>query len=325
MSDLLIKRVGTGVAIATATDPFSFFEVHRLDRERWRATPEKPGIYLLYGLLDATPTAYIGMSTTSMRSRIASHHVSEKKAWFGVLFAIPLSASHCPSVEADLIKRVRDADVVTVANANSEGRFLGTDDVHIAPALDAITEALELLLGTDIFTRRDEPVTRIGATASEDSSSGRKRQWTMDEWMEEARRSGGPEYEEGVRDLAREWTRDNEDRRVGLGSGRTNTALFLMLDAGGDSYWPLAVYPGGVEVPFQWLAYRTATESEQFRREFMDRLNGVDGIDLDEARLNARPSFPTSVIASASSREEVIAVLNWFAHEVIRRLKMNAA
>ncbi len=158
MSDLLITRISPGMSVASTTDPFSTLEIHRIDREAWKSAPAVPGVYLLYGFVDSDVAVYVGMSTTSIRDRIAQHHVSAKKNWFGTLFAIPLqSAMHCQAIEAELIRRVSEAGIVGIIdNHASESRFLDVDDVHVAPALDAITGALELLLGSDIFSPGDE-------------------------------------------------------------------------------------------------------------------------------------------------------------------------
>ena len=316
MSDLLITRTGTGVAVARSTDPFSTFQVHRIDRERWRATPETSGIYVLYGLLKGEPTAYVGMSTTNMRSRISSHHLSEKKAWFGVLFAIPLPTDLCQSAEAELISRASSAEVVTLANAKTESHWLQAENVHLAPALESVVGALELLLGNDIFTARDEPADDAGNLAASGKGRG---EWTADEWMEAARVRTGTEYADGVREIATAWESFGDGARIGFGGGKVNAALFPTLDAGSASYWALAIYPTWIEVPFQWLAYRPATESEEFRRDLLNRLNAIEGIDLDETKLNGRPPFQPAVIADPETRRQVLDVLRWFAGEVTRR------
>jgi hypothetical protein len=154
VADLLITKTRTGVAMVKTTDPFSSLEVHRVDRSAWDACPAQAGVYLLYGFVDGEPAAYVGMSTTSMRDRIRTHHVTPRKNWFGVLFAIPLSTPLlCPAIEAEMIRRVREAGVVGVIdNRAQEDRWLDADDVHVTPALDGIVGALEMLLGNDIFT-----------------------------------------------------------------------------------------------------------------------------------------------------------------------------
>ena len=155
--ELLITKRGPGVAVITPTDPFSTLEIHRIDRSAWQEAPNRPGIYLLYGFVSDEPAAYVGMSTTSIRDRIRSHHVAPAKNWFGVLFAAPVaSAIHCPAIEAELIRRILEAGVVSIPdNRAREERWLDSDDVHVAPAVDSIVNALEMLLGSDIFTPPD--------------------------------------------------------------------------------------------------------------------------------------------------------------------------
>ena len=164
MADLLIARVAPGVAAVRSVDPFDTLEIFRIDRSRWQHTPERPGIYLLYGTnAEGKLTVYIGMSASNMRNRIRSHHVNPKKNWFGVLFAVPMNgALLCPAVEAELIGQVTEAGVVDViANVAAEARHRGADDVHVEPAVEKIRDGLQLLLGSDIFTPTDvaEPQT----------------------------------------------------------------------------------------------------------------------------------------------------------------------
>jgi hypothetical protein len=101
---------------------------------------------------------YIGMSTTSVRDRVRAHHVTPRRNWFGVLFAIPMSSPLLlPAIEAELIRRVQEAAVVSIVeNRADETRWLDADDVHRAPALDGIIGALEMLLGSDIFTPQED-------------------------------------------------------------------------------------------------------------------------------------------------------------------------
>ena len=154
VADLLISRISSGVVVARPTDPFSTLEVHRIDRQRWKEAPARPGVYVLYGFVKDSPVAYVGMSTTSILGRISSHHVTASKNWFGTLFAVPIdSPVLCAPVEAELIRRIREAGVVDfVDNKVQPQAFLDAGDVHVGPALDNIIDALGVLLGTDIFT-----------------------------------------------------------------------------------------------------------------------------------------------------------------------------
>ncbi|MEV4680697.1 GmrSD restriction endonuclease domain-containing protein [Streptomyces kurssanovii] len=98
------------------------------------------------------------------------------------------------------------------------------------------------------------------------------------------------------------------------------TSCFTMLDAGTthtpNLMWPFAIYPisGTVEVVFQYLKHRAPFDDTEQRRELLSRLNKIDGIELPEAKLELRPSFPVRVFAGHS--DAVCDVLDWFVHAV---------
>ncbi|MET8700152.1 DUF262 domain-containing protein [Kitasatospora sp. NPDC004723] len=113
-------------------------------------------------------------------------------------------------------------------------------------------------------------------------------------------------------------------RRQGghLEYGRSDeTSCFPMLDTGRTDrehlLWPLALYPvsGTAEVVFQYLKDRSPFDDAEVRRELLRRLNEIEGIELAEAKLELRPSFPLQVFAEHG--EEVGAVLEWFAHAAV--------
>jgi alkylated DNA nucleotide flippase Atl1 len=96
------------------------------------------------------------------------------------------------------------------------------------------------------------------------------------------------------------------------------TSCFPMLDAGTalqpHRLWPLALYPvtGTAEVVFQYLKDRSPFDDTEQRRELLCRLNEIDGIELAEAKLELRPSFPLQVFNGHG--DEICAVLEWFVH-----------
>jgi hypothetical protein len=158
MADLLVSRATPASLLITTTDAYSHFRMHRVDRSMWQETPDQAGIYLLWGYVEGQATVYVGMSTTDMRARIKSHHVSPRKNWFGDVFAIPTDASLVQPVEAELIRLVREAGVVSIIdNRAAEERWLDAANPQVAPAVQQITTVLEMLVG-DIFTPSEAEV-----------------------------------------------------------------------------------------------------------------------------------------------------------------------
>ncbi|EST38696.1 hypothetical protein N566_05945 [Streptomycetaceae bacterium MP113-05] len=122
---------------------------------------------------------------------------------------------------------------------------------------------------------------------------------------------------EGVLAARRFWEHQGGGQVYG---GATETSWSPILHLGSvlrpRSVWPIAVYPasGTVEVVFQYLKRRPPFDDEPLRRELMSRLNEIDGLELAEAKLDLRPSFPVEVFSGHG--EEICAVLEWFVHTV---------
>lgn len=167
------------------------------------------------------------------------------------------------------------------------------------------TSDLAALLGKDVA---DEAEPSPRADGDEQlSAAGRFETQLRDNQTEET--------VDGVLDALRFW----EQQGGHLAYGRASeTSCFPTVRFGNApasrGLWPLALYPvsGTVEVVFQYLKKRPPFDDEPLRRELMNRLNGIDGIDLAEAKLDLRPSFAVEVFAAHS--EEICAVLEWFAH-----------
>ncbi|WP_030679576.1 GmrSD restriction endonuclease domain-containing protein [Streptomyces cellulosae] len=134
-------------------------------------------------------------------------------------------------------------------------------------------------------------------------------------------RANRPDAAEGVLSFLRAWEELAPGCHLDYGKG-TETSCFLMLRRGTsariDTIWPFTLYPvfGTVDVVFQYMRSRPPFDDSALRREFMDRLNSAEGIELAEAKLELRPSFPLEVLASRS--EEIIAALSWFVEQVTR-------
>ncbi|MFI5802217.1 DUF262 domain-containing protein [Streptomyces sp. NPDC051561] len=113
------------------------------------------------------------------------------------------------------------------------------------------------------------------------------------------------------------WEEQGGHRAYGAAN---ETSCFPTLEVVGAfdtrTLWPLAIYPvtGTVEVVFQHLKRRPPFDDEPLRRELMDRLNQISGIDLAEAKLDLRPSFPVEVFADHGA--EIAGVMEWFVHTV---------
>ncbi|MGV9213983.1 GmrSD restriction endonuclease domain-containing protein [Micromonospora sp. RB23] len=94
------------------------------------------------------------------------------------------------------------------------------------------------------------------------------------------------------------------------------TSCFLLARAKDHqlgNIWPGTVYPSGkFEVVFQHLSTRPPFDDIALRRQFRQRLNGLTGVQIAEAKLALRPGFPLDVLADVAARHELIQHLAWF-------------
>ncbi|TVL92775.1 DUF262 domain-containing protein [Streptomyces sp. SAJ15] len=126
-----------------------------------------------------------------------------------------------------------------------------------------------------------------------------------------------PEVVDGVLAVLRFWEEQGGHQVYGKSD---ETSCFPTVEAGlpnaSRALWPIAIYPvsGTAEVVFQYLKRRPPFDDEPLRRALMERFNAIDGINLAEAKLDLRPSFPLEVFAGHG--DDIRAVLEWFVHEV---------
>lgn len=122
-----------------------------------------------------------------------------------------------------------------------------------------------------------------------------------------------PETVRGTLDLLTWWKELGGKLQWGTSD---ETSCFLMARNSSDplgSIWPVAIYPSNkVEVVFQHIALRAPFVDIALRKEFMRKLNEVDGVDLPNVKINLRPGFPLRVLSSATARASVEEALAWF-------------
>nr|WP_128806470.1 DUF262 domain-containing protein [Streptomyces sp. Termitarium-T10T-6] len=221
---------------------------------------------------------------------------------------------------------LRGAYRVLTADGRISAGFSWTDDQHSGDprtlleaegiAFDASGRASRShrLTTTDLGTL-------LGRDTSDESAptreAGDDQQSAAARFESQLRDNQTPQTVDGVLSALRFWDLQGGYRAY----GRANeTSCFPTVEVGmplaARTLWPLALYPetGTVEVVFQHLKRRAPFDDEPLRRELLTRLNTIEGIDLAEAKLDLRPSFPLEVFAGHS--EELCAVLEWFVHTI---------
>jgi alkylated DNA nucleotide flippase Atl1 len=128
--------------------------------------------------------------------------------------------------------------------------------------------------------------------------------------------SNPPEVVEGVHKVLRDWVAGGGS--LGYGRGTTVTSCFLMLDRPIlPQICPLIIYPtwgrvGYAEIGFKYLATREPFDDASLREEFRRRLEEVPDVEIPPSKLELRPSFPLTALATAGAQSRLLAALAWF-------------
>ena len=170
---------------------------------------------------------------------------------------------------------------------------------HASPEQRLSAAELARLIGLDVPDETSAPMLEVSS------------QELFDRFLGQLSEAQGEETAVWVSELLVSWNRLGGWLNFGTAD---ETSCFPMLGAPGRQIWPIAIYPrtGSVEVVFQHLSRRPPFDDLSLRRELLDRLNQIDGINLPAAKLSMRPSFPITALGSQSAVAAAGEVLEWF-------------
>lgn len=110
-----------------------------------------------------------------------------------------------------------------------------------------------------------------------------------------------------------DWMKENGDR-LWFGKGQKDGSMTAVFTGSGDTdFYPVILWTyGRLEFQFQWMKDRAFFNAIENRREFMNRLNEIQGVHITDNDLTKRPAVSLSVLASSpSGTEKLLSALNW--------------
>jgi hypothetical protein len=165
-------------------------------------------------------------------------------------------------------------------------RYTGEDYTAIVP----------ILLGNTLESQsRKQAGTRITKQRDQDSF----RAEIMAKWGEKPAR---------IIDACGDWATNN-GMRFYWGRGIRDGSFMPVWDVGEYEYYPFIFWTyGRVEIQFQYLKDRPAFKDLESRRQLSARLHEAIGIEIQDAALEKRPSFPLEVLAESGKLEASLGV-----------------
>ena len=138
---------------------------------------------------------------------------------------------------------------------------------------------------------------------TEDARQRKETRVPKHRWSEETVLAGiesrvGPEARRTAERVA-QWMREHADQ-VWFGSGSQDGSMGMTIVVNGNNYYPIAIWSyGRIEVRFQYLL-KGPFESEERRRELLERLNKIDGISLSPDSITLRPPIPMAALSGGA-------------------------
>jgi hypothetical protein len=141
-----------------------------------------------------------------------------------------------------------------------------------------------------------------------------RRQWDEQSVLADLERRNGPEALRAVKRIAH-WMKKRGDR-LWFGSGGQDGSMGMTIVAHGHNLYPIAIWSyGRIEIRFQYLL-KGRFESEEKRRELLDRLNKVAGVNLPADAIAGRPGIPMAAFPDEAKLDSLLKVMDWLVEEL---------
>ncbi len=153
------------------------------------------------------------------------------------------------------------------------------------------------------------------AIARKTGLRGLHRQWDEASFFKELKSRTGPEEAEVARKIL-EWSR-HKLPRFWWGKGKQDGSFYPVLDYNGEQYYPIAIWTyGKIEIQFQWLMTKPPFSDEQKRRELLNQLNAIPGVNIAEKSITKRPNIFLSRFKEESSLNQLMDILDWIVSQI---------
>jgi hypothetical protein len=185
-------------------------------------------------------------------------------------------------------------------------------NVQMDPA-EVLAVAVKQYIGEDLKTMVPQLIGRTAA--SEQKSTRVTREWDEHSFMEELERRKGSQVVAIARSILA-WA-EPRVTRIWWGQGTRNGSFVPVLSHKGVDHQLFAVWTrGSIEVYFQYYQHKAPFESEQSRKDLLNRLNAIEGVSFPADSITRRPSIWLSVLGQGDRLDQLLSVFDWMIEEI---------
>ena len=181
---------------------------------------------------------------------------------------------------------------------------------------EVLAVAVRQYVGDGLRTLVPQLVGRTAEAEIRKAGSPRpSRRWDEASFFSALAEAGDEAALEGARCLYR-WAQQHMPR-ITWGAGTRYGSCIPVRDVGGVAHYPLALWTNGLlEIRFPNMSRKPPFDDEARRREFLERLNQVPGVEIPPDACNRMPSFPLAVLASEEGWAAFHGVLSWVLSQI---------
>lgn len=166
-------------------------------------------------------------------------------------------------------------------------------------------------LQTLVPTVSGNPVAQPRNTAA--TAARQSKPWDETAFLTEVAEASGAVAVQVARAIIR-WVNDHAEHGLHFWRG---AAAVPVLRVESSDHHSIGLWPSGkIEISFQHMKSQAPFADAALRREFMNWLNTIEGIYLDEESLDHRPDFPMQILADDAALQQFLGVLGWFVETV---------
>ena len=153
------------------------------------------------------------------------------------------------------------------------------------------------------------------AQARKSAGARPQRQWDEDSFFAELEERNGSAAVTTARQILK-WC-GLHATRIDWGHGATMGSFVPVIVHKERDQKLFAVWTGAaLETYFYWYQYKPPFDSEDKRRELLQRLNAISGVSLPEDSIARRPSIPLATLADGAVLDQLLAVFDWVIEEI---------
>lgn len=170
-------------------------------------------------------------------------------------------------------------------------------------------------VGSDMRTLVPRVVGQTASAARAKGTPRAKRKWDEESFFAELATSAPASAVEAAKRIL-DWAR-SRNLLIWWGEGAHHGSFVPVAIVDGQRHQLFAVWTTfGIEIYFYWYAYKAPFTESAARLEIARRLSRIDGVELTEAHINKRPSFPLELLASEEAWSLFLETYDWFLEQV---------